>query len=759
MFKLYGYTTLRTCDIIMITIYSINERVKFMVKTQDLTAQEVIDICATYMNEKHLSFVQKACDFATKAHEPQKRLSGEPFIIHPIQVAGILAQLKMDPDTVATGFLHDVVEDTEYTLDDITNEFSETVAFLVDGVTKLGKVKFQSKAEELAENHRKMLLAMAQDMRVIIVKLADRLHNMRTMEYQTHHKQLEKSQEVLDVYAPLADRLGMSSIKWELEDISLRFINPTAYYDIVRKMDSKREEREAYIQDTIEQIQESLNEFSIQPEIYGRPKHIYSIYRKMIDQKKEFEDIYDLLAIRALVDTVPECYAVLGAVHGRWKPVPGRFKDYIAMPKPNMYQSIHTTVIGPNGKPVEIQIRTYQMHEVAEYGVAAHWAYKEGKTDKVEPSDNIQKQLEWFRELVELEDEASDASEYMDFVKEDIFKDQVYIFTPNGDVMELAKGSCPIDFAYAIHTEVGRKTVGAKVNGRIVPLDYKLKNGDLVEVLTNPNSKPSSDWLKYVATSKARNRIKHYFKEENREQNAEIGRDLIEQELKQNNFTIKNFERQSRERDVLARFRFSSMTDLFAAIGLGELSATTVLNYLKLKEIEPIDKSNEQLIDKQATKQPKRTVHESGVVVEGAENLMIRLSRCCNPVPGDAIIGYITRGRGISVHRQDCPNLLGERELQDRTIEVNWDKPSYLQEDYISELKIDGFDRAGLVNDVLHVVSHTVKNMLSVNGRSNKDSSAQVKVKVEVSNSQQLADLMSKLKDIPDVYSVQRVSG
>lgn len=727
-----------------------------MARNQELTAQEVIDICASYMNEKNTNYVKKALDFATMAHEGQVRLSGEEYINHPIQVAGILAQLQMDPDTVATGFLHDVVEDTEYTLKDITNEFSETVALLVDGVTKLGKFKFQSKEEALAENHRKMLLAMAKDIRIVMVKLADRLHNMRTLKYQKESKQIEKSQEAIEIYAPLADRIGMNLIKWELEDIALRYINPSEYYRIVRLMDSKRDEREKYIQEAIVDINDAVEELEITAEVYGRPKHIYSIYRKMVDQNKDFDNIYDLLAIRVLVSTIKDCYAVLGAIHTKWKPMPGRFKDYIAMPKANMYQSIHTTVIGPYGKPVEIQIRTFQMHEVAEYGVAAHWAYKEGKTEKVNTQDNIQKQLNWFRDLVELQDEAQDASEFMNFVKEDIFKDQVYIFTPKGDVYELPNGSGPIDFAYHIHSEIGNKTIGAKINGNIAPLNYKLKNGDIVEILTNPSSNgPSRDWLSFTQTSKARNRIKRFFKLKDRDQNSERGQQLIEKELKESNNSIKLITKKQNEKNLLERFNFNSLTDLYAAVGLGELSVSAVLNFLGIlpeREPEKIPTQNES-----HQTQRSRTVHESGVVVEGVDNLMIRLSRCCSPVPGDEIVGYITRGRGISVHRADCANLQNEPDLKQRTIHVEWDIADELSTEYETELSITGFDRTGLINDVLHVVNHTVKNLRNVNGKVDANSTAVVVIKVAISNVNQLENLMTKLKNIPDVYEVSRV--
>lgn len=730
---------------------------------EDFSAQEVIDLCAKYMNDSSLEFIQRALDYATEAHKDQFRLSGEPYIIHPIQVAGILAELQLDPSTVATGFLHDVVEDTDRTLEDIRNEFSDVVAFLVDGVTKLGKLKFQSKQEALAENHRKMLLAMSKDLRVIIVKLADRLHNMRTMKFQRKEKQIEKSQEAIDIYAPLADRLGISSIKWELEDIALRYVNSEYYYSIVNQMDTKRTERENFIQETIDEIKVAVEELEIEADISGRPKHIYSIYRKMVDQRKEFDDIYDLLAIRVIVDSIKDCYAVLGAVHTQWKPMPGRFKDYIAMPKANMYQSIHTTVIGASGKPVEIQIRTKQMHMVAEYGVAAHWAYKEGKTSKVDEEDSINKQMTWFRDLVELQDDAKDASEFMDFVKEDLFKDQVYVYTPNGEVMELPTGSGPIDFAYHIHSEIGNKTIGAKVNGRIVALDYKLKNGDIVNILTNSNSNgPSRDWLKFTNTSKARNRIKRFFKLQDLEANSELGESILEKELKETGHSLKVLNNKKVEASLLERFNYNTLTDLFASIGLGEVSVSTIINFLDLKQ----EKAEEEVLDNDTTiskeasnRQRQRTVHESGVVVEGADNLMIRLSKCCNPVPGDEIIGYITRGRGISVHRKDCPNLLAETELNDRLIDVKWDQEFQPTEEYITELFIIGFDRAGLINDVLHVVSHTVKSLLSVNGKRDKNSTATVSLKVAVSNTMQLDDLINKLKNIPDVYEVKRVTG
>ncbi len=535
-----------------------------MSKNKTYTADDVLAMCKEYMNETHIKFIEKAIYFATYAHKEQIRKSGEAYIVHPIQVAGILAELKLDPDTIATGFLHDVVEDTGFSIDDIEYEFGKDVAFLVEGVTKLGKIKYKSHAEQQAENHRKMLLAMANDLRVIMVKLADRLHNLRTLKFHKPEKQRMIAEETLEIYAPLAHRLGMNKIKWELEDTSLRYLNPQQYYRIVHLMNSKRDEREEYINTTIENIKEATKDLDIEAVIYGRPKHIYSIYRKMKDQKKQFSEIYDLLAIRVLVDSIKDCYAVLGAIHTKWKPMPGRFKDYIAIPKANMYQSIHTTVIGPGGRPVEIQIRTFEMHQVAEYGVAAHWAYKEGNKEKV-TNDPLQKQLDWFKDLIELQNETKDAKDFMNSVKEDIFGDKVYVFTPKGDVSELPLGSGPLDFAYNIHTEVGNKTVGAKVNNKIVPLNYQLKTGDIVEVLTSANSfGPSRDWINLVYTTRAKNKIKRFFKLQDRDENIIKGRELLEKQITELGFNFKDFMTKQGMKDIAARFNFGTEEDLFA---------------------------------------------------------------------------------------------------------------------------------------------------------------------------------------------------
>ena len=736
-----------------------------MSKNKTYTADDVLAMCKEYMNETHIKFIEKAIYFATYAHKDQIRKSGEAYIVHPIQVAGILAELKLDPDTIATGFLHDVVEDTGFSIDDIEYEFGKDVAFLVEGVTKLGKIKYKSHAEQQAENHRKMLLAMANDLRVIMVKLADRLHNLRTLKFHKPEKQRMIAEETLEIYAPLAHRLGMNKIKWELEDTSLRYLNPQQYYRIVHLMNSKRDEREEYINTTIENIKEATKDLDIEAVIYGRPKHIYSIYRKMKDQKKQFSEIYDLLAIRVLVDSIKDCYAVLGAIHTKWKPMPGRFKDYIAIPKANMYQSIHTTVIGPGGRPVEIQIRTFEMHQVAEYGVAAHWAYKEGNKEKV-TNDPLQKQLDWFKDLIELQNETKDAKDFMNSVKEDIFGDKVYVFTPKGDVSELPLGSGPLDFAYNIHTEVGNKTVGAKVNNKIVPLNYQLKTGDIVEVLTSANSfGPSRDWINLVYTTRAKNKIKRFFKLQDRDENIIKGRELLEKQITELGFNFKDFMTKQGMKDIAARFNFGTEEDLLASIGFGEISYQTVANKMTdkaRKEIEDqkvvetaFEKTTTQGLKKESQKMKIR--HEGGVIIEGVDNLLIRLSRCCNPVPGDDIVGYITKGRGISVHRKDCPNVQLPESEQNRLIEVDWEDTANTGQQYDTELVVEGYNRNGLLNEVLNVINSTTKSLNSVNGKVDANKMATISVNIGILNTQQLDFIVDKIKQIPDVYSVRRV--
>lgn len=739
-----------------------------MAKDKEYTGEEVIEMVAGYMDEEHVDFVRRAYEFAKEAHKEQKRKSGEPYIIHPIQVAATLASLHMDPQTVASGFLHDVVEDTPVTLEDLTVLFGEDVAGIVDGVTKLGKIKYKSHEEQQAENHRKMLLAMAQDLRVILVKLADRLHNMRTLKFLREDKQHRIAKETMEIYAPLANRLGISRIKWELEDRALRYLNPQQYYRIVHLMKATRAEREEYVQQTVEMVRQATQDLHIEAEVYGRPKHIYSIYRKMTDQKKQFNEIYDLSAVRVIVDSIKDCYAVLGAVHTKWTPMPRRFKDYIAMPKANMYQSLHTTVIGPNGNPIEIQIRTHEMHQIAEFGIAAHWAYKEGAVDKV-VKNNTDRQLDWFRELIELQDESKDAADFMESVKGDIFRDKVYVFTPRGDVTELPQGSGPLDFAYSIHTEIGNKAVGAKVNGKMVPLNYKLKNGDIIEILTSKQSfGPSKDWLNLVATSRAKNKIRHFFKVRDAEKNAEKGRMQVERLIEEHQQSIKEILTKKNLEKAQEKLSCHSEQDLFALVGSGEVSAIMVYNALTReqriaekkeqlkKDNEPVEKASSE---KRVPKKKLKMNHNGGVIIQGMDSLLVRLSRCCHPVPGDEIVGYVTKGRGVSIHRADCPNVQLPEEQSDRLVEVEWEANAEISgKEYQTELEIVGYNRKGLLNDVLQVISALSHNLLGVEARPSKNQMASLNVDIQVENKMQLERIVDKIKQIPDIYSVRRMN-
>lgn len=729
-----------------------------MANDQVLTAEQVIDRTRKYLNEEHVQFVQKAYEFAEEAHQGQFRKSGEPYIIHPVQVAGILANLEMDPATVAAGFLHDVVEDTDVTLDDLKKAFSEEVAMLVDGVTKLGKIKYKSHEEQQAENHRKMFVAMAQDIRVILIKLADRLHNMRTLKHLPPEKQRRIANETLEIFAPLAHRLGISTIKWELEDTALRYLNPAQYYRIVTLMKRKRAEREKYLDDVIVEIRKRLEEVSIKAEIYGRPKHIYSIYRKMTKQNKQFNEIYDLLAVRIIVNSIKDCYAVLGIIHTCWKPMPGRFKDYIAMPKPNMYQSLHTTVIGPKGEPLEVQIRTFEMHRIAEYGIAAHWAYKEGK--QINESTSFDQKLSWFREILEFQDNTTNAEEFMESLKIDLFSDMVFIFTPKGDVIELPAGSVPIDFAYRIHSEIGNKTIGAKVNGKLVTLDYKLKTGDIVEILTSKHSYgPSQDWLKLAQTSQAKNKIRQFFKKQRREENIVKGRELVEKEISYMDFDPKEILTTENLKKVAEKFNFQNEDELFAAVGYNGITALQVANRLTEKWRKKRDLEQQETITKAVNELrtlPQARRRETGVRVKGIDNLLIRLSKCCNPVPGDEIVGFITKGRGVSVHRADCPNIKSD-EMKERLIPVEWEIGENDRKEYNVEIEITGFDRRGLLNEVLQAVNETKTDITAVQGRSDRNKVATITMSIGILNVDHLQKVVDRIKQISDIYSVRRM--
>ncbi|RBP00082.1 bifunctional (p)ppGpp synthetase/guanosine-3',5'-bis(diphosphate) 3'-pyrophosphohydrolase [Rossellomorea aquimaris] len=727
-----------------------------MAKDQVLTPEQVFDKTREYLNDEHVGMVQKAYEYARDAHSEQYRKSGEPYIIHPIQVAGILADLEMDPATVAAGFLHDVVEDTGVSLGEIEEAFNAEVAMLVDGVTKLGKIKYKSQEEQQAENHRKMFVAMAQDIRVILIKLADRLHNMRTLKHLPQEKQRRIANETLEIFAPLAHRLGISKIKWELEDTSLRYLNPQQYYRIVNLMKKKRAEREEYLDDVVNEVKDKLGDVKITAEISGRPKHIYSIYRKMALQNKQFNEIYDLLAVRVVVDSIKDCYAVLGIVHTCWKPMPGRFKDYIAMPKPNMYQSLHTTVIGPKGDPLEVQIRTLEMHQIAEYGVAAHWAYKEGK--EANETVSFEKKLSWFREILEFQNESANAEEFMESLKIDLFSDMVFVFTPKGDVLELPSGSVPIDFSYRIHSEIGNKTIGAKVNGKMVTLDYKLKTGDIIEILTSKHSYgPSQDWLKLAQTSQAKNKIKQFFKKQRREENIEKGRDLVEKEIKNQDFDVKEILNPENIKRVSEKFNFSNEEDMYAAVGYNGITAAQIANRLTEKDRKKREQEdNLEETMKELNSQPVKRKKDAGVQVEGIDNLLIRLSRCCSPVPGDEIVGFITKGRGVSVHRADCTNVMAD-EVEQRLIPVSWESDRNDRKEYNVDIEISGYDRRGLLNEVLQAVNETKTNISAVSGKSDRNKVATINMSISIQNISHLHKVVERIKQISDIYAVRRI--
>ncbi|HHP51184.1 MAG TPA: bifunctional (p)ppGpp synthetase/guanosine-3',5'-bis(diphosphate) 3'-pyrophosphohydrolase [Moorella mulderi] len=693
-----------------------------------------------------ISLLDRAYQFALKAHQGQKRKSGEDYIVHPLNVAFILAELQLDMVTLAAALLHDVVEDTGVTLEDIKEEFGEEIALLVDGVTKLGRLECRTKEEQQAETLRKMFLAMAQDIRVILIKLADRLHNMRTLKYHPLEKQKEIAKETIEIYAPLAHRLGIFHLKWQLEDLALRYLEPESYYELVQHIKMKRQEREAYIQQVIDIIKEKLEESGIKADIQGRPKHFYSIYNKMKKQGRSLNEIYDLIAIRIIVDSVKDCYAVLGLVHTLWKPIPGRFKDYIAMPKPNMYQSLHTTVIGPNGDPFEIQIRTWEMHRTAEYGIAAHWLYKEGTS----PSDpEFEKKLTWLRQLLDWQRELRDPKEFMETLKIDLFSDRVYVFTPKGDVVELPAGSVPIDFAYRIHTEIGHTCTGAKVNGRLVPLDYKLQTGDIVEILTTKGSHPSRDWLKIVKTSHARNRIRQWFRKEEREQNLALGKALLERECQKQGWDPEKVLKPALLQEVAKKLNLTGgVEELYIALGEGLITSHQVLTRLKGEEVLP----ETPIIPAK----PKKKKPTAGILVKGVEDLEVRLAHCCNPLPGDPIVGYITRGRGISVHRADCPNVKHlEAQEKERLIEVAWNGEG--ESTYQVHIEALALDRPRLAMDIIAAVADTKTIINAVHARATKNFQAVIDLKIEINSLQHLNHIMERIKKVKDVLEVKRV--
>ncbi|MDM0447392.1 bifunctional (p)ppGpp synthetase/guanosine-3',5'-bis(diphosphate) 3'-pyrophosphohydrolase [Clostridium perfringens] len=723
--------------------------------------EELISKIKANGNNVDIDLVKKAYDLAFEAHKEQKRESGEPYITHPISVAMILADMGMDTNTIVAGLLHDVIEDTDYTYEDISNIFNVEVANLVDGVTKLGKIKYKSKEEQQADNVRKMLLAMAKDIRVIIIKLADRLHNMRTLKYMKPEKQKKKAQETLDIFAPLAHRLGISKIKWELEDLCLRYIHPEEYYDLVNMIAEKRVEREKFISRIIKELKENLDKANIDSDIEGRPKHFYSIYRKMVNKHKSIEQIFDLTAIRILVNTVKDCYAVLGIVHTIYKPIPGRFKDYIAMPKPNMYQSLHTTVIGSEGKTFEIQIRTFEMHRTAEYGIAAHWKYKSGINGTDSKDMTFENKLTWLRDILEWQKEAVDATEFMEGFKLDLFSDEIFVFTPKGVVINLPVGATPLDFAYKIHTDIGNKCVGAKVNGKIVTLDYKLKTGEIVEILTSSSSRgPNIDWLNIANSNQARSKIKQWLRKARREENLERGKEMLDKECKKQSLVFSDLCKGPLYDKLLKRYHLNNVEEIYVAIGEGELLSSTVISKLKeniVKQVaeEELNKNIEEQIAK--TERQIKKKQNYGVTVKGLNNIMVRFARCCNPVPGDDIAGYITKGRGVSVHRKDCSNFKAIVEKQEeKVVDVSWGTEKGAA--YVAELEVKAEDRMCLLSDVMLVITDSNFRLLSLNAKSGRSGVANINIQVKIDNIEQLKELMKKIRRLQGILDVYRVN-
>ena len=710
-----------------------------------------------------IDIIEKAYNFASEAHKSQKRESGEPYIIHPIDVAEILAELGMDTNTIAAGLLHDVLEDTDCTYKEMSDMFNEEIASLVNGVTKLGKIEYKSKQEQQADNVRKMLLAMAKDIRVIIIKLADRLHNMRTLKFMSKEKQKLKAKETLDIYAPLAHRLGMSKIKWELEDLSFRYLHEEEYYDLVRQIAEKRVEREAYISSIIDDLYKNLEESGIDSDIEGRPKHFYSIYRKMVNKSKTIEQIFDLTAIRILVNSVKDCYGVLGIVHTIYKPIPGRFKDYIAMPKPNMYQSLHTTVIGPQGKTFEIQIRTFDMHKTAEYGIAAHWKYKEGDAGE-DKEKGFEKKLAWLRDMLEWQKETSDAEEFMEGFKIDLFSDEIFVFTPKGVVINLASGSTPIDFAYRIHTDVGNRCIGAKVNGKIVPLDYKLKTGEIVEIITSQSAKgPNMDWLNIAKSNQAKSKIKSWLKKAKKDENINKGKELLEKELRKQGVVLSEITKGDSYERLAKRYNLHNSDDIYAAVGVGSISASAFVSRLKEENLsDKVKQSDEEIaknIEEHIAKSDRVSKNESsyGITVKGESNLMIRFARCCNPVPGDEIQGYITKGRGVSVHRTDCSNLKSLIDYDpNKVVDVSWGMSKGAS--YVAEVRVKSDDRMGVLSDIMKVITDSGLHLNALNANSAKGNEALINIKVKIDSVEQLRELMKKIRRLKGVTDVFRVN-
>ncbi len=727
-------------------------------RIQDAEFRHLIDTIHSYLPQADCEDVTKAYHAAEEAHKEQHRVSGEPYILHPLAVAQILADMKIDTTTITAALLHDVVEDTACTLEDLRQEFGREVAFLVDGVTKLSRLNYRTKEDQQLNSMRKMFLAMAKDVRVVVIKLADRLHNMRTLRYMRSDKQKRIAQETLEIFAPLAHRLGIFNIKWELEDLSFRYLEPDKYYDLVDQMKQKRHVREEIVNEAIDVLRKALDDAHIHCEINGRPKHFYSIYKKMKKDNRDLSQVYDLFAIRVIVDDVKDCYGVLGIVHSLWKPLPYRFKDYIAMPKPNNYQSLHTTVIGTRGQPVEIQIRTWEMHHIAEYGVAAHWRYKEG--NQTANKDAFDEKMGWLRNLLEWQD-TSNPQEFVNALKLDAFSDEVFVFSPRGDVIDLPQGAIPIDFAYRIHTDVGHRCVGAKINGKIVPLDYRLKNGDIVEIITSKTGKPSLDWLNIVGSSESRSKIRNWFKKENREENIEKGLEALERECKRLNHDWKTLNVGGRLGRVAKQMNAGSEDDLAAAVGYGGFAVNTVLiNLLELqkKDLQKQEEQNTSLVMLEKLKPRKPVKHSgTGILVKGEPGLLVRLAKCCSPVPGDPIIGFITRGRGVSVHRADCPNVTHGQSDVDRLIDVEWDYEG--DERFEVNMEIVAYDRTGIMAEIMAALAEMKISILSINAKTSDTKNVVIHMGISIKDLAQFEFITTKIRRLKDVYAVERYTG
>ena len=717
--------------------------------------QRLIDRVSSYITDRNaLKKIEEAYKLAKKAHAGQVRASNEPYIIHPISVAYILAGLQMDLSGIIAAILHDVVEDTEYTLTDIEKYFGKEIAFLVDGVTKLSSFYYANKEDQQLENFRKMFLAMAKDIRVVVIKLADRLHNMRTLGVFRREKQQRIAQETLEIYAPLAHRLGIYNIKWELEDLCFHYLHPEEYYDLVRQMKQKRRVREEIVEETMKVLKERLDKEHIHAKVTGRPKHFYSIYKKMKKGKKELSQIYDLYAVRVIVDTIPQCYGVLGLVHSLWKPLPNRFKDYIAVPKPNLYQSLHTTIIGTQGQPVEIQIRTWGMHHVSEYGVAAHWQYKEGSTSS---SKDFNSKITWLRHILEWQD-TSNPKEFMNAIKLDVFSDEVFVFTPKGDVVNLPQGSIPIDFAYRIHTEVGNHCIGAKINNKIVPLDTKLKNGDIVSIITSNSAKPSYDWLSMVGATESKTKIRSWFKHENREENISRGLEALIKEAERAGYVWKELATKSRLEEMAKKLNVMSVDDMLSSIGYGGITSRnaflSLLNIYK-KETKILETTVGDTTAK-ALEQKRKKASLKGILVKGESSLDVHLAKCCSPVPGDKIIGYITRGRGVTIHRVDCSNLSHMQDIE-RLVDANWEQQTVGT--FQVMISVVSYDRNGFMTDVLATLSDMKTSVSAANVQVNDNGITHMKLGIQIRDLQQLEFIMTKIRRIKGVHSVERLQG